>query len=152
MPWRFTIVRFRERNTLAFVLGYTACTGAMAHGHSPTVPMSLDALTQLSAPSSGLAPELSSARARLLSETAQRLGSHFGLAERSAPLIAALEARADKLDTLYRFSALMSRRGVLPPMITEARDAVQVTDDQLRTADRVYRMVAHARFVSTPPS
>src|SRR5260364_80521 len=50
----------------------------------------------------------------------------------SAQLIAALEARADKLDMIYRFPALVSPRGVLPPVITEARDAVQVTGDQLR--------------------
>src|SRR5260363_150392 len=67
-------------------------------------------------------------------------------------LIAALEARADKLDMIYRFPALVSPRGVLPPVITEARDAVQVTGDQLRVADRIYRMVARARFVTTPPS
>ncbi|CCD28924.1 TraI conjugal transfer protein [Candidatus Glomeribacter gigasporarum BEG34] len=145
-------MRFKKRNTLAFVLGCTACIGATAHDGSPAVSRSLEALTQLSAPSATRAPKLSSARASLLSETAQLLGSHLGLAERSAQLIAALEARADKLDMIYRFPALVSPRGVLPPVITEARDAVQVTGDQLRVADRIYRMVARARFVTTPPS
>src|SRR5260364_91768 len=97
--WRFTTVRFKKRNTLAFVLGCTACIGATAHDGSPAVSRSLEALTQLSAPSATRAPKLSSARASLLSETAQLLGSHLGLAERSAQLIAALEARAGFVTT-----------------------------------------------------
>src|SRR5260363_263517 len=104
---RFTTVRFKKRSVLAFVLVCTACIGATAHDGSPAVSRSLEALTQLSAPSATRAPKLSSARASLLSEKEQLIGSHLALAERSAKLIDALEAHADKLATLYRSPTLV---------------------------------------------
>jgi len=113
--------------------------------------MSLDDIANLSA-DSVQKPAITPARATILKETAMALGSRKGSADRSAVLVSELEARADRLDKLYRFGALVTKSGVLPPVITEARDAVQATSDQLRVADRMYRIVARSRLITTPPS
>lgn len=113
--------------------------------------MSLEALTQLSAqsvPSAAILP----ARAEILSEAALALGSRKGMAERAAQLINTLEARASHLDRLYRFSVLVMKNGVLPPVITEARHAMQADHEQVRVADRMYRMIVPARLITLPPS
>lgn len=114
--------------------------------------MSLDDLANLSVDSLPAVAAISPARANMLNEVALPLGSHKGLADRSAVLIAELEARATRLDTLYRFSALVMKNGMLPPVISEARDAVEATADQIRAADRMYKIVAPARFVTIAPS
>lgn len=113
--------------------------------------MSLDDIANLSA-DSGQKPAITPARASILKEAAMALGSRKGTADRSAVLVSELEARDDRLDKIYRFGALVTKSGVLPPVITEARDAVEATSDQLRVADRMYRIVARSRLITTPPS
>jgi defect-in-organelle-trafficking protein DotC len=113
--------------------------------------MTLDDIANLSA-DSVQKPAITPARASILKEAAMALGSRKGSADRSAGLVTELEARSDRLDKLYRFGALVTKSGVLPPVITEARDAVEATSDQLRVADRMYRIVARSRLITTPPS
>lgn len=113
--------------------------------------MSLDDIANLSA-DSVQKPAITPARASILKEAAMALGSRKGTADRSAVLVSELEARGDRLDKLYRFGALVTKSGVLPPVITEARDAVESTSDQLRVANRMYRIVARSRLITTPPS
>lgn len=138
-----------KRAAIMFVCAAT-CYGLSA---APVyADMSLDDIANLSVDTAPAAAAISPARANMLSEAALPLGSHKGLADRSVQLIAELEARASRLDTLYRFGALVNKSGVLPPVITEARDAVQATSDQVRVADRMYKIVVPARFVTIPPS
>src|SRR4051812_20076785 len=94
--------------------------------------MSLDELADLPGDSIPAAAAILSARTSLLRETAMFLGSLKGTSDRAAQLMTALEARTEGLDKLYRFSALVTRHGVLPPVITEARDVVQATNEQVR--------------------
>ena len=123
-----------------------------AAGAPDTSHMSVEDIAGLSADSVPAAAAITPARANALREIAVALGSHKGLADRSAELIAALEARASRLDTMYRFGALITRRGVLPPVITEARDAIEATSDQIRRADAMYKIAMPARFVAIAPS
>ncbi|RDU98741.1 hypothetical protein DWV00_10760 [Trinickia dinghuensis] len=130
-----------------------ACAHALAEDGAPdTSHMSIQDIANLSADSAPAAAAITPARADALREAALPLGSHKGLADRSAELIAALDARASRLDTMYRFGALMTRKGVLPPVITEARDAVEASNDQVRRADAMYKIVVPARFAAIPPS
>jgi defect-in-organelle-trafficking protein DotC len=150
MRWKFTTVAFKQHaQVLSSVALAVACSVS-------TIPawagdMSLDDIANLSA-DSVQKPAITPARATILKEAAMALGSRKGSADRSAVLVSELEARADRLDKLYRFGALVTKSGVLPPVITEARDAVQATSDQLRVADRMYRIVARSRLITTPPS
>lgn len=150
MRWKFTTVASKHHvHVLSSVALAVACSVS-------TIPawagdMSLDDIANLSADSIQK-PAITPARATILKEAAMALGSRKGSADRSAVLVSELEARADRLDKLYRFGALVTKSGVLPPVITEARDAVQATSDQLRVADRMYRIVARSRLITTPPS
>lgn len=113
---------------------------------------SVDDIANLSVDTMPVAAAISPIRAGELRELALPLGSHRGLADRSAILIAELETRASRLDTLYRFGALVTKNGVLPPVITEARDAIEATTDQVRRADAMYKIIVPARFVTLPPT
>jgi defect-in-organelle-trafficking protein DotC len=128
-----------------------ACALARADT-ADTSAMSVNDIANLSVDTVPAAAAITPIRANELQEAALPLGSHKGLADRSAQLLAELEARAGRLDTMYRFGALVTRNGMLPPVITEARDAVEATTDQIRTADSMYRIVVPSRFVTVPPS
>jgi len=148
MRWKFITVASKH-HVLSSVALAVACSLS-------TIPawagdMSLDDIANLSA-DSVQKPAITPARASILKEAAMALGSRKGTADRSAVLVSELEARGDRLDKIYRFGALVTKSGVLPPVITEARDAVEATSDQLRVADRMYRIVARSRLITTPPS
>ncbi|BDB30759.1 type IV secretion system protein DotC [Cupriavidus sp. TA19] len=114
--------------------------------------MSLDQISSLSADTVPADVEVTPVRAAILREAARSMGSQAGLADRCAVLVADLEKRAYVLDRQYRFSAYVTKNGLLPPVITEARDAVQSSDEQVRVADRIYKIVVKAKPVTTPPS
>lgn len=148
-----------EQRALLIACAAMSCCLALAPAHAAapdnppnTSTMSVDDIANLSVDTVPAAAAITPIRANELCETALPLGSHKGLADRSAALIAELEARATRLDTLYRFGALIAKNGVLPPVITEARDAIEATTDQIRRADAMYKIVVPARFVTLPPS
>lgn len=114
--------------------------------------MSVNDIANLSVDTVPAAAAITPIRANELQEAALPLGSHKGLADRSMKLLAEIEARGGRLDTMYRFGALVTRNGMLPPVITEARDAVEATSDQIRTADATYRIVVPSRFVTVAPT
>jgi len=117
-----------------------------------TSTMSLDDVENLNADSAPAASEITPLREQVLRETALPMGSHKGLADRSKVILHELDVRATRLDTTYRFGALVTQKGVLPPVIVEADDAIEGTTDQLRRADAMYRIVIPARLVTMPPS
>lgn len=114
--------------------------------------MTLEKISALSADAAPAEIEVTPVRAAMLREAALTMGSKAGLADRCAVLVADLEKRAYVLDRQYRFSAYVTKNGLLPPVITEARDAVQSSDEQVRVADRIYKIVVKAKPVTTPPS
>lgn len=87
-----------------------------------------------------------------LRETAQTLGVQAGLGVESRRIMAILEARADQLDRRFRFNELMMDVGVLPPVISQADDAVALDGPTMRVAQRLYRLDEPARFVTAAPT
>lgn len=149
----------------ASVMRATACVGGAWIGlavcvvsvpvcaqTADTSTMSLQDVENLTANSAPAESMISPMREQVLRETALPLGSHKGLADRSKIIIKELDARATRLDTMYRFGALVTKKGVLPPVIVEADDAIEGTTDQLRRADAMYRVVVQPRLVTVPPS
>ena len=128
-----------------------ACPLAFADG-ADTSDMSVSDIANLSVDTVPAAAAITPIRANELQEVALPMGSHKGLADRSVKLLAEIEARGGRLDTMYRFGALVTRNGMLPPVITEARDAVEATTDQIRTADATYRIVVPSRFITVAPT
>lgn len=86
-------------------------------------------------------------------DTAMRYGAQEGLAAKAAVINKILENRATDLDRVYRFNALLLPHNVLPPVLVEARDTLNLdSPDALRLADRIYKIVQPARFVTSAPS
>src|SRR3546814_156815 len=56
------------------------------------------------------------------------------------------------LDKTFRFGDLVIGQGVLPPVIVKTDNAVSVSDNSMRLAGTVYRLVQPARFFSGAPS
>lgn len=84
---------------------------------------------------------------------AAALGAQAGLADRTRQIQAALLARAAQYDRVFDFSRLMIEPGLLPPVISEGRDAYhQENDSEARASDRVFRIERPARIVSAPPT
>ncbi|MFV1129655.1 type IV secretory system conjugative DNA transfer family protein, partial [Klebsiella pneumoniae] len=92
------------------------------------------------------------ARAAIIRSAGHTIGFRGGKAQRAFELVNALKARESALNALYDFRTLVSQEGWLPPVIDEAQDVAHITDDQIRTASRVYQIILPERFVSNPPS
>lgn len=109
-------------------------------------------LESLMSPTSEAVTGVNSIRAQLLMEGGRTVGFQGGLSARAHELVAGLSRRQRALDVQYEFGSLIGQNGVLPPVIVEARDVAAFTADQIRTANRVYKIERPERFVSVPPT
>lgn len=135
--------------TLLFISGVLYGPATVASSPSETPPPDMARYLSPAGPSSS---SVSDTRRQLLEEAGRTLGFRGGKAQRAWELRQTLEAMANTLDTLYDFRTLISRQGWLPPVIGEAQDVAHITSGQIRTATRVYEILAPERFVSNPPS
>lgn len=100
----------------------------------------------------GASAGLSLVRESILRESAAVYGAREGLRVQSCLIAAEIDGQRADLDRRFRFSDLMMGRGVLPPVISEARDSVSLEDTVMRVASRVYRLDENARIVDVPPT
>lgn len=92
-------------------------------------------------------------RLQALRETATTLGARGALAWRSTHINAALEDESSNLDHVFDFNQLLLNHNVLPPIITESDSNLNLANnDTIRTADRSYKVISPARFVTAPPT
>lgn len=92
-------------------------------------------------------------RAQALRETALSLGARGGLAERALTINATFNNYEPILDRVFRFYGIMLDDNVLPPVLSEARNTLNLTGtDSIRIADRNYKILSQARFVTAPPT
>ena len=112
-------------------------------------PVTLEALLN---PPSKASSGVTDLRAQMLADAGKTVGFRGGMAARAQVLADALSARAAQLDTIFLFSPLINKNGTIPPVIVEARDVASFSPDQIRTANRVYKIEKEERFVSVPPT
>ncbi|WP_321959537.1 type IV secretory system conjugative DNA transfer family protein [Burkholderia cenocepacia] len=112
-------------------------------------PVTLDSLLN---PPSKASTGLTDLRMQMLTDAGKTVGFRGGMAARARVLRDALNARAERLDTIFQFSPLINRNGTIPPVIVEARELSSFSPDQIRTANRVYKIEKEERFVSVPPT
>ncbi|WP_241136333.1 type IV secretory system conjugative DNA transfer family protein [Achromobacter insuavis] len=91
-------------------------------------------------------------RERMLREAGATVGFRGGMASRAKLIGDALGKRANELDAMYQFSTVMGPGGALPPVVVKASELSSFGTDQIRTADRVYKIEKQERFVSVPPT
>src|SRR5262249_9504184 len=93
---------------------------------------------------------ISPIRLQALRETAIQLGATGALAWRSLHINALLKEQANYLDTVFNFNRLLLQHNVLPPVISEADGNFALANNEtIRLADKTYRLIAPARFVTT---
>lgn len=92
-------------------------------------------------------------REMALRETALSLGAQSGLAWRAKIIDEELVQKTRQLDTIYDFNALILPHNVLPPVLLEGRNALNLADSKtVRVSDRTYKIAKQAHFITTPPN
>lgn len=87
-----------------------------------------------------------------LKETALSVGAQSGLAWRAKFIDDELVKQTRNLDAIYDFNALLLENNVLPPVLLEGRNTLNMADTQtIRISDRTYKVAKQAHFVTTPP-
>lgn len=97
--------------------------------------------------------DVSEMRRQALQEIASALGSSSGLASRTNQIKAEVDCYSVDLDKLYDFKKMIIDNGVLPPVLTEGlANYAQESSDQIRIADKIYKIEEKAKFVSVYPT
>ena len=98
-------------------------------------------------------PSTSKIREMAIKETALSLGAQGGLAWRAKYIDEALLKQARNLDTIYDFNSITLEHNILPPVLLEGRNTLNLADTQnIRISDRTYKVAKQARFITTPPN
>jgi len=91
-------------------------------------------------------------REMAIKETALSLGAQGGLAWRAKYIDDALVKQTRHLDAIYDFNSLVLEHNVLPPVLLEGRNTLNLADTQtIRISDRTYKVSKQAHFITTPP-
>jgi defect in organelle trafficking protein DotC len=94
-----------------------------------------------------------SIRMDTLQQTAAALGAQAGLLKRSVATNEMLLKEGNRLDRIFDFNAMMVYKNVLAPVLTEGRSTYsQNSEDEIRLADRMYKIEQPAKFIPHPPT
>lgn len=116
---------------------------------------SLSQLQGLTATKTGVlgAGNISAIRYQELQETAMTVGAQAGLYWRSVQINKQLYCNSQVLDRTYNFNSLILPHHVLPPVLLEGRDTLNLADpNTIRVEDRDYVILSQAKFVTTAPN
>lgn len=92
-------------------------------------------------------------RAQALRETALSLGARGGLAERAQKINTTFLNYEPLLDKVFQFYGMLLDNNILPPVLVEARNTLNLSGtDTIRIADRNYKIVQQAQFVTAAPT
>lgn len=96
---------------------------------------------------------LSGIRAKSLKDSSMSIGAQSGLAWASERINIRLRQDAKYLDSIFNFNAMMLSHGVLPPVLEEGNNSLNLADSStIRVADRTYKIISQARFATTAPT
>ena len=96
-------------------------------------------------------PALGDLRAEAVKEAATSLGAQAGLAWQAQKFNAALQKNTAELDKTFNFRELLIDNKVQPPVLEQSDDLVNLSDpNSLRIADKTYKIVTQAQFVTAP--
>lgn len=150
--WRYGLIL----GLMGCLLGCSANYVSPIASTEPSAPKtdsieSLKALT--SGPSKGVTEEISAIRYQAIQDEALSLGAQGGLAARAKVINCQLERNAKYLNQVFNFHLLLLPCSVLPPVLVEGRQELNLDDNTtIRVADRTYVIAQQARFVTTPPN
>lgn len=91
-------------------------------------------------------------RTELIKQTARGIGAQAALAWQAYHVNETLEKHRRKLDHIFNFNYLILEHNVLPPILMEGKNILNLADDfSLRIADREYQIIQPPRFVTAAP-
>lgn len=98
-------------------------------------------------------PTGSKIRLQAIKETAMTLGAQGGLAWRAEQLNTMLESNRSTLSQVFNFNGLLLDKNILPPVLEQSNQSLNLANStSLRIADRTYKIIQQARFVTTAPN
>ncbi len=153
----YAMLKFIRNAHIAVILLAVGCSST-SHRRAQVGNMdSLAGLQAMSAPKKARGrthlPAMGKIREMGLKETALSLGAQSGLAARAKLIDDQLVRQARRLDAIYNFNALILEHNVLPPVLLEGQNTLNLANTQnIRISDRTYKVSKQARFITTPPN
>ncbi len=141
-----------QRHLKACALISISALGLSACAHKPpTIYANVGYVKPSSMPAGN--SKINAIRLQALRETATTLGAQGALAWRSQHIDAALANESSFLDHIFDFNQLLLKHNVLPPILVESNGNLTLANnDTIRAADKTYKIIAPARFVTAPPN
>lgn len=97
--------------------------------------------------------EVNEIRKEQLIEIASSIGASAGLVARMKEKRIEIDNIGTHMDNVYDFSKLIISNGVLAPVLSEGlSNYAQESEDQVRIADKIYKIESPAKFVSVYPT
>lgn len=144
------------RHSLALLL--LACL-ALLTGCIRTQPVAIDTTDyqQIQALSANTVVKsndgINAIRSQALRETALSFAAQASLAWRSQQINRLLDKHQKQLDQIFSFNSLLLPHNVLPPVLSEGRDTLNLDQGRaFRIADRSYKIISQAKLVTAPPT
>lgn len=138
------------------IIAMTSLLTACSHHQQeidPTNLQSLESIQEQEPKRSTTDSELSGIRAKALEDTGMSLAAQGGLASTSDQINGHLQKDKWYLETLFNFNGMMLSHGVLPPVLVEGNNSLNLADpNTIRVSDKTYKIIQQARFVTTPPN
>jgi defect-in-organelle-trafficking protein DotC len=92
-------------------------------------------------------------RYKALEEIGMTLGAQGGLASASQGIDTSLDRDHRQLEALFNFNGMILSHGVMPPVLVQSDTSLNLADpDTIRIADKSYKIIKQARFVTAPPN
>lgn len=139
---------------IAFTVCLIACGPVTTHQVGGTDTLAgLEAMASARGGNSSHLPSVGKIREMALKEVALSLGAQSGLAWRAKLIDNEITKQARNLDAIYDFNALLLEHNVLPPVLLEGQNTLNMANAQtIRISDRSYKVAKQAHFVTTSPN
>lgn len=147
------MAHFLKLMIVIFILGnlLSACSSNTTE-IDPTNINQLEGLREDSQNIGGPPRALSQLRVKALEDTAMSLSAQGGLAWASREINERLNHDKWYLETVYNFNGMMLTHGVLPPVLVQGDNSLNLADPStIRVADKTYKIIQQARFATTAP-
>jgi defect-in-organelle-trafficking protein DotC len=146
----------KEKLIIPIIAIASLLTACSSHHQQEIDPTNIHSLENVQAPEprrSAVEGELSGIRVKALEDTAMSLAAQGGLASASDQLNSHLQKDKWYLETLFNFNGMMLSHGVLPPVLVQGDNSLNLADpNTIRVSDKTYKIIQQARFVTTPPN
>ena len=142
--------------TITVILFISLLSACASHSHQDIDPTNISQLENMRNEARSFedsSTAVSQIRNKALEDTAMSLGAQGGLAVASKEVNSRMDGDKWSLETIYNFNGMLLSHGVLPPVLVESNDSLNLADpNTIRVADKTYKIVAQARFATTPPN